>query len=112
MIDMNSTPTNYREAVDLLAAWQKSDDVNASEPDVTVLSLDDPEEKVVRFVEVSRDFGDLRESEHPRPVAMGASDDFPFRSELVLLSKSDWERVRDGKLPLPDGWDTRLLRLI
>jgi len=100
MTNLNYTPKTYDEAVRNLAAWQGADDI-------TIYYLPDPESRVVRLVEVSGSFSD---DEDLRPVAMGASADFPFRSSVLLVSKSDWGRVQRGEKSLPNGWDTAQLK--
>ena len=100
MINLNEIPRSYEEAVNLLAAWHESEQGEA----VRVLSLPDPNGQTVRFVEVSSDFGD---GDQPRPIAMGASKDFPYRSEVILVSEGDWSRLKSG---LPDGWDLDQLK--
>src|SRR5579875_3663254 len=102
MIDLNQIPTSYDEAIRSLAAWHSGEGI-------AIYALTDDEKQVVRFIEVSRDFGT---SNTLRYVGMGASRDFPFRSEILLVSESDWQRVLDGTLSLPEGWERYPRRLV
>jgi len=100
MANLNDIPRNYDEAVSNLIAWHDGDDIE-------ILYLPDPASKFVRLVEVSSSFSDENEL---RPVAMGASADFPFPSSVILVSKADWERVKNKEMPLPEGWELTQLR--
>jgi hypothetical protein len=95
MINLNDIPKTYEEAVRNLAAWQGDDEI-------TIFYLPDPAARVVRLVEISNSFGDNKEL---RPVAMGASPEFPFPSNVLLISTADWRRVKNGEKSLPAGWD-------
>ena len=105
MLDLNQKPHTYDEAVDLLAAWQGGDTPES----ISIYLLRDPEMKTVQFVEVSWEFGD---DDKLRPVTMGSSSDFPFRSSILLISQSDWERVQKSEKALPEGWDLGKLELV
>jgi hypothetical protein len=94
MIDLNAIPHTYDDAVESLAKWHQADDI-------IVYHLPDPEKKIVRLVEVSQRFGD---DEELRPIEMGESADFPFRSSVLLVSSADWDRVNREAKPMPTGW--------
>ncbi len=95
MLDLNQLPSTYEEAVESLAAWHQ-------DGNVTIYQMPDPDRKVVRLVEVSDETGD---SEEVRPIRMGASVDFPFKTEVLLVSESDWLRISNGEKSLPSGWN-------
>jgi hypothetical protein len=59
------------------------------------------------LVEVSSSFSD---DDILRPIAMGASKDFPFPSRVLLVSKHDWMRVNAKDIALPHGWDLAALK--
>jgi hypothetical protein len=102
MIDLDTIPKTYDEAVESLAAWHYDD-----KSDMEVFVMADPDRKTVCLVEVSDDVGD---DDNPRPIRMGTSADFPFSSSILLLSVSDWERINAGQLSLPEGWILERLR--
>jgi len=104
MINLNEIPRTYKEGIDLLAAWHGG--VNNT---TSIYSLDDNSEHVIRFVEISPDFSDQDEL---RPLRMGASHDFPYSSEVLLVSETDWQYVQNGRKTLPSGWDRNALRRI
>jgi hypothetical protein len=95
MIDLDAIPSTYDEAVRPLAAWHQEDGI-------AIYYLPDVDKATVRLVEVSAEFGD---DDNLRPVSMGASSKFPFRSSVLLVSNADWKRVNSGENSLPDGWD-------
>lgn len=94
-------PESYRDAIAALA-----DDHLQVDPSIKeIWSFDDPAETIVRLVEVS-DAPELpSENGAVTTVAFGPSPDFPFRSEIALLTREDWERVHSGSLRLPQGWE-------
>lgn len=95
-----TVPKSYEEAVDTLARDHLSVDETIKE----VWSFDDPARQVVRVVEVS-DAPELPpENGEAAAYPFGKSRDFPFRSEIVLLTRTDWARVEAGTLRLPPGW--------
>lgn len=60
----------------------------------------DPEEGSVRLAVVSDDFlatGSFW------PLRLGASVEYPFVSEVGLLTSDEWARVEAGSMPLPAG---------
>lgn len=58
----------------------------------------------VRLVEVSRSVDSTGEV-LPFRFAARPDLDVPYPSVVVLLGEDDWERVQDGELKLPEGWD-------
>ena len=104
MIDWDTIPKNYMEAVSLLAEWHGGE--GGAD---TICSWDDAQQKTVRFVEIGPDFGD---QESIRYIRMGASHELSFSSEAILLSSADWHSVEVGEKLLPDGWDTHALRKV
>lgn len=101
-------PKSYQDAVAVLAEDHLQVDSSITE----VWSFDDPTETVVRFVEVS-DAPELpSENGTVAAVVFGPSPDFPFRSEIALLTRQDWERVHAGSLRLPKGWELSKARRV
>ena len=98
MTTAETIPRTYDEAVRLLAHWHGEGD----EPPVTIYSCDDPGQRVVRLVEVSEGFPATGEM---WPVVFGRSEEFPFKSAVVLVTPGEWAQIRSGRLALPDGWD-------
>jgi hypothetical protein len=39
------------------------------------------------------------------PVIFGDSADFPFASVIVEVTPDEFQSIRSGKLPLPEGWE-------
>jgi hypothetical protein len=95
----NRTPRTYKEAVATLAEWQAE-----GQREIAIFCFPDPREETVRLVEVSPDFPD---GEDTRPFRMGRSPEFPFASDVILISPQDWMRVVSGELQLPPDWDLR-----
>lgn len=97
----NNSPRNYKDAVANLAESHSG----ADESILEIWSFDDPAGRVVRFVEVS-DAELPAENGVVHAVRFGASPDFPFVSEIAMLSPADWQRVHDGSLKLPESWSS------
>lgn len=105
---LDAVPKTYERAVRVLAA------AHASGPDrVEIYHLPDPQQRVVRLVEISEGFpeGGVERSvpdgglERVVPVfPMGPAKDFPFRSEIVQVTPAEWEELRRGNLKLNRNW--------
>jgi len=105
---LDAVPKNYEEAVRVLAA------AHAAGPDqVDIYFLPDPQQRVVRLIEVSEAFpeGGVERpappngSERVVPVfPMGPARDFPFGSEIVQITPAEWEELRRGRLKLNRDW--------
>jgi hypothetical protein len=96
-----NAPRDYRSAIDALAREHASVDTTIRE----IWSYDDPAQEVVRSVEVS-DYELPAENGEVFTVRFGRSPDFPFPSEIALLSPEDWNRLQQGALRLPTAWGT------
>ncbi|MCW5775208.1 MAG: hypothetical protein KIS87_02005 [Phycisphaeraceae bacterium] len=90
---------DYDEAVKSLAREHASVDPSIKR----IISYDDPDRRVVRFIEVS-DAELPPENGLVSAVRFGKSDAFPFVVEVALLSEEDWRRVESGSLRLPESW--------
>lgn len=69
-----------------------------------VRRLDTPFDSVansVTVLEVNRDAG---ESGSLVPVPFAPSGEIPFSTTVIELSPSEYEQLKGGQLPLPDGW--------
>lgn len=98
---MVSLPRSYDEAVKVLAESHAKSDSGT----VRVISYPDPNENRVRLVVVS-DHNLPAEGEQVVAYPFTRAKDFPFLSEVALLSLDDWQRVTQGTLKLPAGWAT------
>ena len=98
MATLDDIPKTYDAAVRTLAEWHSGSDL----PDLEVYSFDDPQGNVVRLLEVSSQFPATG-----KVVAypFGRSETFPFKSAVAQISPQEWDRVKQGQLPLPAGWD-------
>ena len=105
---LDAVPKTYERAVRVLAA------AHASGPDqVEIYHLPDPQQRVVRLIEVSEAFPEGG-VERPAPPGgmervvpvfpMGPAEDFPFRSEIVQVTPAEWEEIRQGNLKLNRNW--------
>ena len=104
----DAIPKNYQSAVLVLAAAHA-----AGMERVEIYSLPDPDEAVVRLIEVSDAFP---EGGVDRPIPpdgmervvpvfpMGRAKDFPFRSEIAQITPAEWDQLRNGKLKLNRNW--------
>jgi hypothetical protein len=87
---------------------------HVSGPDpVEIYHLPDPQQRIVRLIEVSASFpeGSVERpalkggTERVVPVfAMGPAKDFPFRSEIVQITPTEWDELRHGNLKLNRSW--------
>ncbi len=90
-------------AKDLADAHRKED---PDTQDVYLAGNDDE----VRLVEVSDSIGTSGEI---LPFRFPARSGIPFPSVLIVVSREEWELLRQGRLKLPDGWgDAQSLKKI
>ncbi|MBX3316278.1 MAG: hypothetical protein KF902_05380 [Phycisphaeraceae bacterium] len=92
---------NYQQAVTELAKSHQQADQTIAE----IWASEDPSGTVVRLIEVSA-VPLPPENGVMSAVRFGASSDFPYPSEIALLSFDDWKRYQSGTLRLPPGWTT------
>lgn len=90
--------TNLTDTAQYLAQCHKQADPGTH----TVYLATDPVGSEVRLVEVSSTAPDTDEVFAVYFDAQG--DDVPYPSGVVLLSDQEWEKVKAGHLPLPEGW--------
>jgi hypothetical protein len=105
---LDAVPKSYDCAVRVLAAAHA-----CGLDQVEVYHLPDPQQGVVRLIEVSEAFPE-GSIERPAPsggmervvpvFAMGPARDFPFRSEIVQITPAEWEGLRHGTLKLNRNW--------
>ena len=98
MTDTETIPTTYEDAARTLARWHAALD----RPNFEVYAFPDPDRCTVRLIEVSDDFPC---AERVWPVTFGASEEFPFRSSVALVTPADWQRILSGGMALPEGWN-------
>lgn len=98
-------PQTYEEAERLLARWH----AEGGPADLFIFAFPDPDENIVRLLEVSEDFlatGEIR------PMTFGRSAELPFRSATALATPQEWEQAQAGSLPLPHGWELKSKRRV
>jgi hypothetical protein len=109
-------PETYEEAVRLLAEAH----VEGEEESIRVFLIPDEDEKIVRIIEVSDIFP---EAAVQRPVPgvpddapeqlerivpvfpMGPSRDYPYRSEVAMVTEQEWQQLHEHSLKLNRDWD-------
>ncbi|HEY8748174.1 MAG TPA: hypothetical protein VIM11_09385 [Tepidisphaeraceae bacterium] len=105
---LDAVPKTYERAVRALAV------AHASGPDpVEIYHLPDPQQRVVRLIEVSDAFPEGG-VERPAPAGgiervvpvfpMGPAKNFPFHSEIVQVTPAEWVELRQGNLKLNRSW--------
>ncbi len=111
---LDAVPRTYEEAVQALAAAH-----SAQMDAVEIYYIPDLQKKVVRLIEVSDAFPEgavhsaasSRETERIVPVfPMGPARDFPFRSEVAQVKRSEWEELQLETLKLNRDWDLKQVR--
>ena len=70
-------------------------------PDVQIIEFCDPEEQTVRLLEISDAFPTTNEAWAMR---FPPSADFGYRSEFIIVTPEEWEKVQSGEIALPEGW--------
>ena len=88
---------DYEEAVRTLARWHGEGE---NEP-IVIFSVDDPEGGVVRLLEVSDAFPATGEA---WPIGFGPSREFPFPSEVIVVTGAEYQAIERGEMPLPERW--------
>jgi hypothetical protein len=90
---------SYLETAERLARAHRASDPST----LRVLLAHDPEERVLRLVEVARS---APAAGAPAPVGFTARPDLgvPFPLEVLLLSPPEWDAVSEGRMELPEGW--------
>lgn len=104
-------PRTYEDAIITLARWHADE----GERPIDIYSLDDPQKETVQLVEVSDEFGvsdAFATSNRLLAIPMGRSTDFPYKSAVILVARSEWDDVENGKKTLPEGWDRSKLRQV
>jgi len=105
---LDAVPKTYDDAVSALASAHAGGSDN-----VDIYSVPDPQQQIVRLIEVSTAFpeGAVERQVLPNGVErvvpvfpMGPAKDFPFRSEIVQVIPAEWEQLRQGTLKLNRDW--------
>ena len=104
-------PKNYEEAVEILSAWHGSDQ---RREDLRIYAFDDDDtkedrERIVRLLEVSPSHAPLGEA---LPLGFGRAATFPYRSEIVVVTPEEWDRIASRNIGLPAGWDAEAGRKV
>lgn len=102
---IDQVPETFDDAVKALVAAHSE----AGPADLMIFWFPDPQEQVVRLVLVSDEF---QQTGAIRPLPLGRSAEFPFRSAAALATPDEWRRAQDGHLPLPDGWELAAARQV
>lgn len=97
MADLDQIPKTYDEAVLTLADWH-----GEGHDGLEIYAFSDSPKNTVQLLEVSSEFP---RTDCVNPIVLGASEEFPFRSAVALLSPTDWELVQSGHMSLPEGWE-------
>jgi hypothetical protein len=102
---LEQIPSTYEQAVELLARWHREEVPSM----VAIWSYDDPDEKVVRLLEVDELYAPEGEiwSYH-----FTASETFPFRTEVALVGPEDFAAAEAGTVSLPKGYQKVERRLV
>ena len=95
---LSEIPRTYEEAVQSLADWHGTD---SRRRDVEIWAFRGDDD-VVRLLEISPSHASLGEA---WPVGFNRTEDFPFFSQLILVSPQEWQRIESGEMPLPANWD-------
>jgi hypothetical protein len=98
-------PQKYADAVAQLTRWQGESAPAGAE----VYWFPDPSEQSVRLTVISDEF---LESGQAWALSMGPSAEFPFRSEVMLLTRREWDRVLGGAMSFPAGGDVASTRRV
>jgi hypothetical protein len=105
---LDAVPKTYEDAVHALAAAHA-----AAVASVEIYYLPDPQNRVVRLIEVSDAFpeGAVERAassggmDRVVPVfPLGPANDFPFRSEVAQVTSAEWTQLRRGLLKLNRDW--------
>jgi hypothetical protein len=67
-----------------------------------IFTVLDPQKSTVRLIEVSDAFP---ETGSALPVTFGKTEEFPYRSSVIILTRNEWEKLKAGKLQAPAGWN-------
>ena len=88
----------YDEAIDSLAGWHGPD---SRREDVEIYSFPS-DDQIVRLLEISASHPGMGEA---WPVRFGKARDFPFISEIILVTPREWSNIQNKRMHLPPGWD-------
>jgi len=98
MATTDEIPKTYDQAIETLAHWHGE----GGEEDLEIYSFPDPAGQVVQLLEISSAFA---QKGQVVPWRMGRSEEFPFPSEVALITHHEWSEIHQGRLGLPEGWD-------
>ena len=105
---LDAVPKSYESAVRVLAAAHA-----AGQGSVEIYHVPDPQQHVVRLIEVSDAFPEGGVDRPTQPGGMervvpvfplGPAKDFPFRSEIAQITRAEWQQLRQGSLKLNRNW--------
>lgn len=89
---------DYPTAVRTLVNWHRE----GEQPPQKIILFPDPDGQEVRLLEVTElvpETGELY------PITFGATKELPYRTVVMQVTPREWEAIRAGKMPLPEGWD-------
>lgn len=93
----NFVPKTYDDAVRVLTRSHGE----SLDPGGRLFAFDDPSKREVRLLEVTA----CTPATGVMPIAIRASDHFPFRSVIIQVTPEEWKIIEARELPLPTGWD-------
>jgi hypothetical protein len=105
---LDEVPKTYERAVGVLAAAHATGVAS-----IDIYHLPDPQQLVVRLIEVSDSFpeGGVDRPTPPNgmervvPVfPLGPAKDFPFRSEVAQITPAEWDQLLQGNLKINRDW--------
>jgi hypothetical protein len=88
----------YEGAVRTVAGWH----LEGEQPPAKLLAFPDPDEREIRLLEVTELVPETGEF---YPVAFGPTVEIPYRTVVAQVTPREFDAIRAGTLPLPEGWD-------
>ncbi len=89
---------SYDEAVKQIATGHRDTD----QPPAAVILFPDPQEEVIRLLDVTSLVPETGEFYW---VRFGATPEVPFITEIAQVTPAEWESIQHGTMALPAGWD-------
>lgn len=105
-----SASSKYERAVQKLA--DEYAEVHNELGDLEIFALPDPQKKTVQIIEVSDSFPKMMKGEGMWPIHFKAIGSFRFPTAQLIATRSEWKKIKNGKLKIHAAWDVKALKKV
>lgn len=105
-----SARSKYDAAVNRLA--DEYAEVHNELGDLEIFALPDPKKKTVQIIEVSDSFPEMTKGSGMWPIHFKAIGTFRFPTAQLIATRSEWKKIKNGKLKILADWDVKALKKV